>query len=804
LLALIIFWAPLNLKSAPANPQFSLGDKLSVFSDKAYRKNQGKYFEAVGNVVIISQSDTIYGELASLNQETMMVHIEGNVRLITKDMTLYGSHVDYNIATGYATIKNARIVAMNYNLVANELIRKNAQEYLASEAEFTTCRDCAESWAVYGKQIYMKVNNYVTIKHGLAKIKGVDVLYLPYLILPIQTKRKTGLLFPKFSSRAGEGLALEQPVFWAIDESRDATFSPTFWARRGYGGDFQYRERFNDLSWIEANARLLNDTIYEPGKFGQDPSGREFFRYFTEIETHQQYSSNFNSHFRYTGARDLDIVWDHRLYTEPRLISSDLGFSGHSDYRHNYFSVGVEGQYLRNQLFANALEWDRSYVQTMPRVTLSSVPYSLIQSDLPLLQHMAIGFDSSVSRFRQINQNSEDAIRNADRLTMRPYVMWHLLTRGPFSLKTHYTYDSQIYRLPMEREDRFAKSAGLLRTEFSFTMDKIFGLAFEEKIPISAIDEKKLNELREKKEQGLTPLQKTQKKARLVGEIPTFEAELVRDNIIQTRNSYRHSQDFKFIHHFLTSGSESGSERFYNQIRNSNQGWFDYEDALRREEFRFSTPNSRAIIPPQNTFEFQWNNSLMKKSPRPFSYLQDDRYLRDNFTYTKIGWFDVSQGYLINEENVIDWRERLTRLLVNAGYNGHRWSVNLTEIYFHFENENSLNISGGRSFDSLNLSGSYLHNNFSQSQIKNLSFAAQVRPTEVLGLAMIKDIDLEANRNIRTTYALDLMPNNNCWILNLNYREDLNDKLYTFNVLFNFGDESFSRYRNNYFSIPRL
>ena len=122
-----------NLFSATDKPQLSIGDKLSVYSDKAYRKNNGRYFEAVGNVVIISQSDTIYGELASLDQDSMQVKMEGNVRVITKDMTLYGSHVQYNLATGSAVIKNARIMAMDFNLVANELIRLNQNEYLAKE-----------------------------------------------------------------------------------------------------------------------------------------------------------------------------------------------------------------------------------------------------------------------------------------------------------------------------------------------------------------------------------------------------------------------------------------------------------------------------------------------------------------------------------------------------------------------------------------------------------------------------------------------------------------------------------------------
>src|SRR5690606_29938180 len=162
-------------------------------------------------------------------------------------------------ATGVAVVQNARILTTEYNLVASKLIRINEEEYVAEEAEFSTCKDCLESWSVYGKVINLKTNSFVKIKHGLAKIKGVNVLYFPYIVLPIATKRKTGLLFPKISSRIGEGLAFEQPIFVAVDESKDMTISPTFWAQRGYGGDYEYRQRWNELSWIQFNGRALND-----------------------------------------------------------------------------------------------------------------------------------------------------------------------------------------------------------------------------------------------------------------------------------------------------------------------------------------------------------------------------------------------------------------------------------------------------------------------------------------------------------------------------------------------------------------
>lgn len=798
--------APFSHSWAANAPQLTLGDKLSIFSDKAYRKNNGRYFEAVGNVVIISQQDTVYGELASLDQDTMMVKMEGNVRFITKDMTLYGSHVDYNLVTGAANIRNARIMTSSFNLVSTKLVRVNENEYLAEEAEFTTCKDCAESWSVYGKNIKIQVGEYVQIKHGLLKIKGVDVIYIPYIILPILNKRKTGLLIPRISSRQGEGLSFEQPVFWAIDEHKDMTFSPTFWAERGYGGDFQYRQRFSGMSWFETTNRLLNDTIYEPGQNNEDKSGDEFFRYFTDIESHQFWSPNLGSHFRYTGARDLDMVIDNPQFTDPKILGSDLGLEGFINWRQDFYTLGADAHYLRNQLYSEPTEFDRSYVQVMPRLNLNTVPYSVVQSKTPFFQHIAVGADGSFARFRQVDEDDELFIRNADRFSVQPYVMWHLLTLGPVSLKTRYTFDQQTYRFADQDEPGFGKSAGLFRTEVSFTMDKVFGLAFEEKIPLKYISESDLKALREERKQGLAPIQQSEKKNRLVGEMPEFESSLAKDNIVQVRNSYRHSQEFKLLHHFISAESEYGNKRFLGQIKNSQIGQFDYEDALRSEEYLFGANTTRTIVPPENTLELQWNNTLIRKSPKAFSYLVDEKYLRDNFNYQRIGYFNVSQGYLLNkvEEEDEDFRQRLTRLMLESGYYGDRWFINMQEYYFHYDNQNIFTLNFTRRFEYLNVFSSYNYNSFNTSNLNTLSFGGQVRPTDVLGVAMVRDVDLEAGQNIRTVYSLDIMPHNNCWILNLNYRDGLLDSRYSFNVIFNFGDESFERYRNDYFGVKRL
>lgn len=757
--------------------------------------------------MIISGKDTVYGELASLDQESMMAKIEGNVRLISKDMTLYGSHLEYNIAAGTAVVRNARIMTTQFNLVANRLVRVSEKEYIAHDAEFTTCKDCAESWSVFGKVIRVLMDDKVQITKGLTRIKGANVLYIPYIELPM-SKRKSGLLFPVISQRPGEGMAFQQPIFWAIDDSKDATISPSSWGKRGYGTDIEYRQRFRDLSWVTLNSRLLSDELYEPGVNNVTPTGQKVFRHFTEAETHQQFTPNLGSHVRFTDARDLDMIRDHFQYTDPRLNSSDLGLKGNVNYRQDWFSLGADAQYLRNNLVNDPMYFDKQYVQTLPRVDLSTLPYTVVQSKTPGLNHVAVGFDGSFTRFRQVDEVDTPNLRNADRLSTQPYVLWNFFSWGPVSFKSRYIFDQQAYEFEDMKQPSAGKNAGLVRTEISFTMDKIYGLAYEEKVPIKEISEEELKRLRERKEQGLSPIQSSDKGSRLVGDLPEFQSELAKDVIIQQRNSYRHSQEFKFVHHYIASQNTYGNKTFIGQIDSNQPGWFDYEDAIRSQEYLFGSNVTRTIIPPENTVEFQWNNSLIKKSPRQFNFLEDDKYLRDNFSYAKTGYFNLSQGYLLNVEETDDVRDRLTRLMLETGYNAERWSVSLQEFYFHKQQENIFNLGFNRRFSFINILSSYRYASAQKNVVGStttnaISLGTQVRATDILGFAIAKDMDLQAKKEIRTVYSADIMPNNNCWILNLNYLTSLNEDRYNFNVIFNFGQAGFEKYRKDYFSIQR-
>ena len=184
-----IFLNNSTLATTKKNLQLQLGESVSIYSEKAYRKNKGLSFEAVGNVVIISGKDTLYGEKASLDVKSGQVRVEGNVRFISQDITIYGSLIEFNSQSGQLQMENARIITSEFNITATEVKKLANNNYYAKQAEFTTCKDCTESWTIYGSEIYIELDQYVKIKHALTRIKGVSVLYFPYIAVPIKNKR---------------------------------------------------------------------------------------------------------------------------------------------------------------------------------------------------------------------------------------------------------------------------------------------------------------------------------------------------------------------------------------------------------------------------------------------------------------------------------------------------------------------------------------------------------------------------------------------------------------------------------------
>jgi hypothetical protein len=106
-------------------------------------------------------------------------------------------------------------------------------------------------------------------------------------------------------------------------------------------------------------------------------------------------------------------------------------------------------------------------------------------------------------------------------------------------------------------------------------------------------------------------------------------------------------------------------------------------------------------------------------------------------------------------------------------------------------------------FEVLSFLSSYNLNSLNENVLQTIKLGVQYKPFDSLGLSYLETHDIEANENIVTMFQMDIMPHNNCWILNLNYRDSAVDQRFSFNILVNFGNDDFSEFKTNYFSFNR-
>jgi LPS-assembly protein len=776
-----------SIAFARENFEFDLGQKINVLSDKAFRKSSTNEFEAVGNVVITHLKNSIYGEKALINFTTGEAEVVGNVRYIAPEMTLYGAKLRYNFLTKEIELDNARVLSDNFSITGKKISQSSANIIYAEEAEYTTCKDCPESWSIYGKKITITVGEYVRLQHAFIKVNGVIAMYIPYIVFPIKQKRESGVLFPYMGFSSDEGLRYQQPLFWVIDDYKDITLTPSSFGDRGPGGEFQYRQNIKAKTWIEVNSIQLNDKIYEPNKRDKTVSGKKEYRHFSDLEGHYVYKHFLNGHVYFNDTSDLDTFRDLNFFSKDRVKGTDVGGGGFLEGRSSLFSLTVQSYFNKNMLVSDPNKFDDQYVQMMPKISLSSVPYNLIHSSYPFLKNVSVGFNGDYTIFRQNKIDDTSAIRNARRLNLAPYVDWQLGNLGPVFFTHHSKLDFQSYKLPTERSNRsFSKKGIIHETEASFEIEKVYGLAYIEERPIN---------IEEELVQKDSLLNKKDKLAfeNTIGALPQFKISENHQMKETFNNSYRHSQIVKFKHYYLSEQEVSGNEKFKNQIK-TDEGQFDYLDALRDREHIANQITAQGSLPLSNTLELQWNNDLIKKAARKFDPYTDGRYLKDNFDYSRTSYFNLSQGIDLTVDSP-DINDRLTRLHLTTGLSLEKLSFGVQEFYFYKTREHNLTSSIGYNFGILKLNGNFTYSSFNSSNTsitKLGGYDLTLKATDLLAFRNYINYNFDTKNITESFYSVLYSPINECWKIEANYSRDLIDKRFGFLFYINYNDNNFT------------
>ncbi len=111
------------------------------------------------------------------------------------------------------------------------------RKYKITNGGFTTCVQPTPRWDLAADTVVLHVNDYTLLRDAVLRVKGVPLLYLPFMYYPTkEDERATGILIPTYGASSVRGQSLHNAFFWAIDRSQDATFFYDWYSKAGEGG----------------------------------------------------------------------------------------------------------------------------------------------------------------------------------------------------------------------------------------------------------------------------------------------------------------------------------------------------------------------------------------------------------------------------------------------------------------------------------------------------------------------------------------------------------------------------------------
>ncbi|MFW5731091.1 MAG: LPS-assembly protein LptD [Desulfonatronovibrionaceae bacterium] len=277
-LKILLFLALLTMILSESGLSARLGEEWNLEAGRIVSREDQNLVEAFDNVHLYQGDNFLQADYARLNTETRLLHLQGDIRAFLDQDYLQGEEADIDLQSRQGWIKNGRVfMADEHIYFSGALLEKTGREtYSFSQATVTSCDGESPPWSIFSSSGKITIGGYAALKHPRFRIKEQPVLYSPYAIIPVKTKRQSGFLLPELSYGSEYGTNINLPYYQVINEHMDATLYANYLSRRGMMLGLEYRHApalLNKGLWRAdwLHDRQRHDTLdSEPRRFRND------------------------------------------------------------------------------------------------------------------------------------------------------------------------------------------------------------------------------------------------------------------------------------------------------------------------------------------------------------------------------------------------------------------------------------------------------------------------------------------------------------------------------------------------------
>ncbi|MEP3233134.1 MAG: LPS assembly protein LptD [Hyphomicrobiales bacterium] len=224
------------------------------------------------------------------------------------------------------------------------------------------------TWRIKAEEIIIDdVSHRIRYKKASFEFLGVPVAYLPaFSHVDPRVKQKTGILGPHFLQDSDLGIGFGIPIYYAVDESRDLTFTPTYLTKQGLLGEIEWRQRTARGAYT---LHLAGIDQQDPDEFSGE-SGEQSFRGGLRTTGSFDIASQWNAGWDILALTDRTFAEDYERLTSrvDRFTSNvnltGLGKTNHFDARGLFFNIlddddGITGNLQSQQAIVHpSIDYD--------------------------------------------------------------------------------------------------------------------------------------------------------------------------------------------------------------------------------------------------------------------------------------------------------------------------------------------------------------------------------------------------------------------------------------------------------------
>lgn len=480
---------PATAEAASSFEVDSLGEKYHITADRTLYHSREKVYEAFGHVVVSAQGQRLSADYLWLDDNTKDIKARGNVVFVDKESTVESAELHFNLTTGFGAIFYGKVTNDLY-LLRGQLIRRvGSDHYLATEGEYSTCKDCPESWKLSARNIDVTMDGYAYMDSVFVQVKDVPTLYVPYLIVPVKTRRQSGLLFPRMGRSGNHGFVFVQPGFLALSDHQDITLSFGTYDKRGLRYEFDHR--YVGSGGIQGQ---FNGYFSKDRNFSHNNGDRGAIKTSHEWPFHQ----HFDMRWRFQDVNDRDYTYDFvedlNVLRLPAIESNAVAQAPFQD-----FFISAEMKRYRNLLYAPPVGFDPGTVQASPTVHAGVKERKIWGPLLGTFYGRYDRFTRGKGAFTDLNGNSlfdpdffnptdtnlinltvtnPERLREANRYILSPELSIPFRAGSFFSVVPSAQYNEIHYNFPMPRAtsgvDGTATSYFHLKLDTSTTFERVY------------------------------------------------------------------------------------------------------------------------------------------------------------------------------------------------------------------------------------------------------------------------------------------------------------------------------------------